>query len=183
MRKVCGTSPMTARFLPIGILLPDARDSDQSRERKRALPADGTTSSGHGTSCLAARKRSRDGCRSLTVAARIGAAGVSDGLRKGAKPAGQRTGTPFRSTYPFARENVLSDLDVQSDCWNPHRPSVSVVSGIGHMLEIERREEAWKQPRAVVRFGNILRAISKRAISDDEVQTALCQICRMYTRT
>src|ERR1017187_2507108 len=40
------------------------------------------------SSRLAARKRSRDGHRSLTVAARIGAASVSDGLRKGTKPAG-----------------------------------------------------------------------------------------------
>ena len=43
------TSPMTARFDAIGIPLANARGSDQSRERKRALPADETTSSGQNT--------------------------------------------------------------------------------------------------------------------------------------
>ncbi|MGA3018016.1 MAG: S-adenosylmethionine:tRNA ribosyltransferase-isomerase [Bryobacteraceae bacterium] len=38
-----------ARFDAIGIPLANARGSDQSRERKRALPADGTTSSGQNT--------------------------------------------------------------------------------------------------------------------------------------
>jgi len=51
---------------------------------------------------LTARKHSRDGHRSLTVerqvAARLGATSVSDGLRKGTKPAGQSTSEATKVT-------------------------------------------------------------------------------------
>src|SRR5438874_5562807 len=76
---------------------------------------------------------------------------------------------------------VHSESHMQPQGRNPHWPAILIERRVGDPLQIECREESWKQSHVVVALENILRAVLQFSVSNQEVQSAARQIYRVYT--
>src|ERR1039457_544107 len=83
------------------------------------------------------------------------------------------------SGFAALGKRVLPQLQVQPDGGNPHRATRLVVGGVRNVLQIEAREEARDQPRAVVALRDVLRRVLQAAISDQKIVASARQVERM----
>src|ERR1700676_581482 len=82
----------------------------------------------------------------------------------------------------IAFKRILSQLEVQPEGGNPHRAALLVVGRIRNVLEIEAGKKAWKKPRAIVRFPDILRTVFQPSVADQEIVTAELKILPVESR-
>jgi len=86
---------------------------------------------------------------------------------------------PARS---FRLKRPQSEFHVQADALDPYRPPILVVRRIGDALQIEGREQAGAEPRAVIAFPDVFGRVVEPAIADEEVEAAPRQVDGMHAR-
>src|SRR5436190_4376628 len=78
-------------------------------------------------------------------------------------------------------ESIFAEFDVQPQARDPHGAPIAIVGGIGHVLQIEAREKARDQSRAVVCLRDGLRSVPEPAISDQKIVSAAREIVGVHS--
>src|ERR1035437_9982647 len=73
-------------------------------------------------------------------------------------------------------------FQMQAKARDNHRAAIKVVGGVTHVLQIRRNEHAPPEVRGIVGFQDVLPAIGKGTIADDETQASVSEVVLVGTR-